>query len=85
MRAANLAVKREYVMRGQPWFYTNSMAGQHQEGRAEVELSLKNLMSFPFVQKAVEAGELELHGAYFGVANGRLSVRDPKTGEFSDA
>ena len=49
---------------------------------ASVELSLKNLMSFPFVQKAVEAGELELHGAYFGVASGRLLVRDRKTGQF---
>ena len=49
---------------------------------ASVELSLKNLMSFPFVQKAVEAGELELHGAYFGVASGRLLVRDRRTGQF---
>jgi carbonic anhydrase len=39
-------------------------------------------MSFPFVQKAVEAGELELHGAYFGVASGRLLVRDRRTGQF---
>ncbi len=49
---------------------------------ASVELSLKNLMSFPFVQKAVEAGELELHGAYFGVASGRLLIRNPGTREF---
>ena len=49
---------------------------------ASVELSLKNLMSFPFVRTAVEAGELELHGAYFGVAAGRLLVRDPRTGRF---
>jgi carbonic anhydrase len=49
---------------------------------ASVELSLKNLMTFPFVKAAVEAGELTLHGAYFGVASGRLLVRDPKTGQF---
>jgi carbonic anhydrase len=49
---------------------------------ASVELSLKNLMTFPFVRKAVEAGELELHGAYFGVASGRLLVRDGRTGQF---
>jgi carbonic anhydrase len=49
---------------------------------ASVELSLKNLMTFPFVKKAVEAGELALHGAYFGVAAGRLLVRDPETGIF---
>lgn len=49
---------------------------------ASVELSLKNLMSFPFVQTAVEAGELELHGAYFGVASGRLLIRNPRTRAF---
>ena len=37
---------------------------------ASVELSLKNLMTFPFVRSAVEQGELHLHGAYFGVAFG---------------
>jgi carbonic anhydrase len=45
---------------------------------ASVELSLKNLMTFPFVMAAVEKGELSLHGAYFGVASGRLLVRDSK-------
>ena len=49
---------------------------------ASVELSLKNLMTFPFVQSAVEKGELNLHGAYFGVASGRLLVRNEKTGVF---
>jgi len=49
---------------------------------ASVELSLKNLMTFPFVKSAVEAGELKLHGAYFGVASGRLLVRSEKTGVF---
>jgi carbonic anhydrase len=45
---------------------------------ASVELSLKNLMTFPFVQKAMEKGELQLHGAYFGVASGKLLVRNTK-------
>ena len=49
---------------------------------ASVELSLRNLMTFPFVKSAVEKGELTLHGAYFGVASGRLLVRDKKTGAF---
>ena len=49
---------------------------------ASVELSLKNLMSFPFVKGAVEAGDLKLHGAYFGVASGRLLVRNNATGVF---
>ena len=49
---------------------------------ASVELSLKNLMTFPFVLSAVEKGELQLHGAYFGVASGRLLVRNERTGVF---
>ncbi|HKQ44805.1 MAG TPA: carbonic anhydrase [Rhizomicrobium sp.] len=49
---------------------------------ASVELSLKNLMTFPFVLSAVETGELHLHGAYFGVASGRLLVRNALTGVF---
>ncbi|MBU6508057.1 MAG: carbonic anhydrase [Alphaproteobacteria bacterium] len=50
--------------------------------RASVELSLTNLMTFPFVRRRVEAGALALHGAYFGVATGRLLVRDPASGAF---
>ncbi len=49
---------------------------------ASVELSLQNLMTFPFVKAAVERGELALHGAYFGVASGKLLVRNEATGAF---
>jgi carbonic anhydrase len=49
---------------------------------ASVELSLRNLMTFPFVKAAVEKSELTLHGAYFGVASGRLLVRNDRTGAF---
>ncbi|MES2472160.1 MAG: carbonic anhydrase [Pseudomonadota bacterium] len=49
---------------------------------ASVELSLKNLMTFPFVKSAVEKGELHLHGAYFGVASGKLLIRNEASGAF---
>ncbi len=49
---------------------------------ASVELSLDHLMSFPYVRDRVKSGHLKLHGAYFGVASGRLLIRDPKTGVF---
>jgi carbonic anhydrase len=49
---------------------------------ASVDLSLRNLLTFPFVKAAVDKGDLTLHGAYFGVASGQLLVRNEKTGAF---
>ena len=45
--------------------------------------TLDNLMTFPCVRILVERGRLTLHGAYFGVATGQLSVLDAKTGTFN--
>jgi carbonic anhydrase len=50
--------------------------------KAAVFRSLENLMTFPFVRVPVERGELHLHGAYFGVAEGSLFVLDQATKEF---
>ena len=50
--------------------------------KAAVFRSLENLMTFPCVQILVERGKLHLHGAYFGVAEGSLSVLDPTSKEF---
>ena len=50
--------------------------------KAAVFRSLENLMTFPFVRTRVERGEMELHGAYFGVAEGSLFVLDKATKEF---
>jgi carbonic anhydrase len=50
---------------------------------ASVELSLHNLMTFPCVRILVERSRLHLHGAYFGIASGRLLVRNPDTGRFA--
>ncbi len=50
--------------------------------KAAVFRSLENLMTFPFVRTLAECGELHLHGAYFGVAEGSLFVLDPSTKEF---
>lgn len=52
---------------------------------AAIELSLKNLMTFPCVRILAERGQLALHGAYFGVADGVLRVRNPETGAFEPA
>ena len=50
--------------------------------KAAIHRSLENLMTFPFVKTLVERGELQLHGAYFGVAEGSLFVLDPVAKEF---
>jgi carbonic anhydrase len=52
---------------------------------ASVELSLKNLMTFPCVRILVERGKLQLHGAYFGIHSGHLLIRNGETGRFEPA
>ncbi len=47
-----------------------------------VRRSLKNLMTFPFVREKVEAGDVAVHGAHFGIATGELRIMDPETGRF---
>lgn len=39
-----------------------------------VRVSLENLDTFPFIQKAKAAGEIKLHGAYFSIMDGELHV-----------
>jgi len=53
--------------------------------KAAVFRSLENLMTFPFVRTQVGRGELNLHGAYFGVAEGSLFVLDRDAKEFRSA
>ena len=50
--------------------------------KAAIFRSLENLMTFPFVRTRVERGEMDLHGAYFGVAEGSLFVLDQEAKEF---
>jgi carbonic anhydrase len=60
---------RERVMACEPVEARQELAEQE-----AVRLSLGNLLSFPWVREAVEAGRLRLHGAHFGIASGVLSV-----------
>ncbi len=50
-----------------------------QEG---IKNSIKNLRTFPFVREAEDKGRLSLHGAYFEIATGTLSVLNHSRGEF---
>jgi carbonic anhydrase len=42
-----------------------------------VRLSLRNLMTFPWIRSAVEAEKLRLHGCFFGISSGVLERLGP--------
>jgi carbonic anhydrase len=48
-----------------------------------VRVSLANLMTFPFVRRAVDEGRLGLHGAWKNLREGELEVHDAATGRFA--
>ncbi len=50
--------------------------------KASIIHTLANLRTFPYVRDLEAGGTLALHGAYFGVADGRLLALDERTGEF---
>ena len=50
--------------------------------QANVVNSIDNLMTFPRLRTVIERRQVLVHGAYFGVATGQLSVRDPATETF---
>lgn len=52
---------------------------------AAVNVSLENLMTFPFVREKIEAGTLKLRGAHFAISDGILRVLDEPNGEFREA
>lgn len=44
--------------------------------------SIRNLRTFPFVKKLEDSGKLTLHGAYFDISSGTLSVLNHQTSKF---
>jgi carbonic anhydrase len=48
-----------------------------------IELSLANLMSFPWIRERVEARALALHGWYFDIDAGELLAYSPDTASFA--
>ncbi len=47
-----------------------------------VIVSLQNLVSYPFVQEAIDEDRLQLHGAWNDISNGTLLQYNPETGGF---
>jgi len=67
---------RERVLESQP---VNPQFALELEG---IETSIENLMTFPFVREKVEAGTLEIHGAWFAIKHGELHWRNPRSKRF---
>ena len=66
---------RDTVLRENPG--ADSAALQQALELAAIGHSLQNLLSFPFIRSAVNAGRLRLHGAWFAIASGELRWRSP--------
>ncbi len=47
-----------------------------------IKTSIKNLRTFPFVTDVENKGRMAIHGAYFDIASGTLSVLNHSRGEF---
>jgi carbonic anhydrase len=52
-------------------------------GQGAIQLSLENLMSFPWIRERVLAGAMELHGWYFDIDSGELLAYSPETKTFA--
>ena len=50
--------------------------------KAAISLSLRNLLTFPWIRERVQAGSLTLHGWYFDIDAGELLQHSAETGEF---
>lgn len=47
-----------------------------------IRVSLRNLLTFPWIAERVGTGALTLHGWHYGLAEGELSALDPASNEF---
>jgi carbonic anhydrase len=50
--------------------------------RISIRNSIANLRSFPCVKILEERGKLQIHGAWFDIANGELWIMDPESRDF---
>ena len=75
-----LDAARDELLAGDP-----ALGGEERQKALEllgVKHSLANLKTFPFIEQALHSGRLELHGAWFSIAEGALEWLDPQSGQF---
>lgn len=61
---------------------TQSLEAERAMEHAAVQVSLRNLRSFPCIRQKERAGEIELRGTFFTISEGVLHILDETTGEF---
>lgn len=66
-------------------FGTESREAERAMEHAAVQVSLKNLRSFPCVRQKERDGGLKLHGTFFAISEGVLHILDEATGQFDPA
>ena len=66
-------------------FFDLRVARYGADGAAGVQVSLRNLRTFPWVAEREQAGTLALRGAFFSIADGILHLLDEERGRFSPA
>lgn len=61
---------------------TASREAERAMEHAAVQVSLRNLRSFPCIREKERDGEIKLHGTFFAISDGVLHILDETTGEF---
>lgn len=66
---------RERIMRAMPDATTDQYSKACE--KEAIAVSLDNLTTFPWIRDPVESGKLSLHGWYFDLESGTISLLDP--------
>ncbi|MBX7146342.1 MAG: carbonic anhydrase [Alphaproteobacteria bacterium] len=54
----------------------------HACAKESLKISLKNLQTFPWIKERINKNELAIHGWYFNLRSGILTILNKETGEF---
>ena len=83
---------KEWVQIAEPvkrivYRYYHEASNEMKERITEKEnilMQIRNIETYPFVEKALETGALKLHGWYYDIGTGRISAYDPETDAFEN-
>jgi carbonic anhydrase len=73
---------RERVLRAFPDATTDQSANACE--KEAIAVSIENLLTFPWIRDAVDAGKLFLHGWHFEIESGSISILDQNSRTFSE-